>query len=261
MDCEVLIPADLRPRQRCMLEAMLRASASSGISARGKSSYSASSQWLMTWGMGHCGRRSALEVHLRAGGHVIGWDMGYWDRPRQYRLTIDADHPRLRDMPADRFCSSKITLRDDADVSGPIMLVGLGRKSREALGYQGLEWEQKTFHLIRAAYPSVRIIYRPKKPEPFPLCATVDGEIEQALRGCSLVVCRHSNVAVDACIAGIPVVCEDGAAIALYNSNLSSPVHPDRSARQQFLQNLAWWQWNPTEAPEAWNFIKQTICG
>lgn len=260
MDCEVLIPVELRARQRHMLEAMLQASALSGIIAWRKPVYSASSKLLMTWGMGHCGRRSAINSHLRAGGHVIGWDLGYWDRKHQFRLTVDRDHPQMRDMPADRFHNSSIKLRDDADESGPIMLVGLGRKSRAALGYSGMEWEQKMFQRIRSAYPSARIIYRPKKPEPFSYCAHVEGEIEQALSGCSMVVCRHSNVAVDACIAGIPVVCEDGAAASLYSSDLQNPVKPDRSARQSFLQNLAWWQWQPTEAIQAWNFIKQTIC-
>ena len=37
------------------------------------------------------------------------------------------------------------------------------------------------------------------------------GTIADVLNGCSVVVCRHSNVAVDACIAGVPVECEGGA--------------------------------------------------
>jgi hypothetical protein len=65
------------------------------------------------------------------------------------------------------------------------------------------------------------------------------------MRGCSLVVCRHSNVAIDACIAGVPVECDDGAAFALYRNG----PQPDENARREFLGRLAWWNWGGTRPP------------
>ena len=75
------------------------------------------------------------------------------------------------------------------------------------------------------------------------------------MKGASLVVCSHSNVAVDACIAGIPVDCTDGAALALYKDN----QNPTVERRLEFLRSLAWWQWSTREAPQAWEFIKGVI--
>lgn len=75
--------------------------------------------------------------------------------------------------------------------------------------------------------------------------------IDEALRGASLVVCRHSNVAVDACVAGIPVECDDGAAAALYRGN----PNPTREQRAEFLRRLTFWEWRPDEAAQAWDWI------
>jgi hypothetical protein len=81
------------------------------------------------------------------------------------------------------------------------------------------------------------------------------GDIKDVLRGCSLVVCRHSNVAIDACVAGVPVDCEGGAALALYAEH----PQPTREHRVQFLQRLSWWQWRPSEARDAWQFVNRMI--
>ena len=71
------------------------------------------------------------------------------------------------------------------------------------------------------------------------------------MRGARLVVCRHSNVAVDAVIAGVPVECEDGAAYWLRDK----PYTPE--VRRDFLDRLAWWQWKPEECMKAWEFIRR----
>jgi hypothetical protein len=74
--------------------------------------------------------------------------------------------------------------------------------------------------------------------------------IEQLLCGASLIVCRHSNVAIDGAIAGVPFECEDGAAAWL------KPQPYTRENRLRFLCRLSWWQWRPDEAGEAWAFIR-----
>jgi hypothetical protein len=66
-------------------------------------------------------------------------------------------------------------------------------------------------------------------------------------------------VSIDACIAGVPAVCVDGAGFALYNNSMVSPRKPSEQERLRFLHNLAYWQYRPSEARLAWNFIKDTL--
>lgn len=263
MHCEIILPSGMRKRQRTMLDAMVGAASRAGVQAAPVAAYTGCAPVVMTWGLGHPGRRAALLQHVRQGGHVVGWDLGYWHRDDHYRLTMDNDHPRelLRDMPGGRFDAAGIALRQDYAADGPIILVGLGEKSRKVLGHEGQQWEERMYYALRTAYPRTRILYRPKRPETFGLCEVVQGEIADVLRGASLVACNHSNVAIDACIAGIPVVCNDGAAAALYGNDVTNPLHATHAQRLAFLRRLAWWQWSPNEAMQAWAFVKQITCG
>lgn len=240
---------------------MLATASQAGVQAAAVRAYTGRCQVAMAWGPGHPGRRPALLQHARNGGHVVWWDLGYWHRDRAYRVTVDYDHPQrlLCDMPGNRFDGAGVPLREDYCAGGHIVLVGLGVKSRAMLGFTGLEWEERTFRHVHATYPDATIVYRPKKPEPFKLCGAAVGDVANVLRGASLVVCHHSNVAVDACIAGVPVVCTDGAAAALYTNDITNPLHATRAQRLAFLRRLAWWQWSPNEALEAWTFLKHAI--
>jgi hypothetical protein len=120
---------------------------------------------------------------------------------------------------------------------------------------------------IRKAYPNRRVVYRPKPNNEAPLgidCEQISsGPIEEVLRGAFLVVCRHSNVAVDACIAGIPVVCEGGAASAIYGNDLTAPRTVSREDRARFLQRLAWWQWSRSQIQhgEFWLWLEAALYG
>lgn len=202
---------------------------------------------LLTWGMGHIGRKPIIEAHKANGGRVVGVDLGYWDRrssadtEQNFRLTIDDDHPWIYVAPQDgsRFDESGIVLREDADPDGPILLAEMGRKSERLFPH----WQPRTIKRLKLDYPGRPIVMRRKSPD--------NGPIEQALVGKSLVVCRHSNVAVDACIAGVPVECDNGIAYALYRHG----KNPSREQRLEFLRSVAWWQYKPSEAEQAWKFL------
>lgn len=244
-----------------MMGAMIEAAPAAGVRCIVTEKHGNRAPLLMSYGLGHAVRRPQTQAHLARGGKLIGWDMGYWEREVAMRCTVGGDHARgMPDMPAARWEATGLQLREDFDPAGPVVLVGIGRKSRAQFGLRGQEWELRTLAEIRRVYPKRRVLYRPKKPERLAGVPSVEGEIEDALRGASLVVCRHSNVAVDACIAGIPAVCEDGAAAALYGRDLARPVTPDRAQRLAFLHNLAWWNWKPNEAEEAWRFLLM-VCG
>lgn len=261
MRCEILLATDMAERGRTMLRAMIKAAP---IECKVRQTYGGKCELLMTYGTGHPIRRPWWLQHRKNGGHCIGWDLGYWKHREnetfRMRCTIDTDHPPqwLRDEPSSRFDAESIPLRSEYDPLGPIVLIGLGPKSARVVKEKHQQWELSALARIRAAYPQAEIIFRPKRPD-HPLIdgirAHSDGPIEDAIRGASLIVCRHSNVAIDACIAGIPVVCEDGIASALYGADLINPKRPTESERLRFLRNVAWWQWKPEEAAKAWKYL------
>lgn len=261
MRVEVLLVQDLSERGRLMLKAMVEAAPDVGvkpvISAKG---YRGDCKVLMTYGTGHPIRRPYWQKQRQKGGRCIGWDLGYWHHRANgtftMRATLDTDHPPqfIRDEAPERWDGQGIALREDSNPDGPIVLVGMGVKAARVQNVKPLTWEALQLKKLREEFPKRRIVFRPKHQDgPFlrdlPLMRT--GPIEDVLRGASLVVCRHSNVAVDACIAGIPVRCEDGAALALYKGNPA----PSREDRLRFLRSLAWWNWKPEEAKDAWTYL------
>lgn len=183
------------------------------------------------------------------------WDLGYWDRDESMRVSIDSIHPSEAQLAmAPEGARRDFILREESEPDGPILLIGIGRKSDTMLGLRPLEWEQRKRSELKARFPGRRIFWRPKGKFFVELSGTKAAygmPIEAAMSGCSLVVCRHSNVAIDACIAGVPVECEDGAAHALYRHG----SNPSRQERAEFLRRLSWWNWRPSEAAETWNWI------
>lgn len=255
---EILIDDTLTERGRRLLKKM-SACAPDGSEAR--ETYTGRHRILVVWGGGRPDRVELLKRHRADGGVTVAWDLAYWDREGAARMGINSLHPtaaqlaKAPDGPGRR----EFVLREDADPDGPVLLVGLGRKSARMLGVAPMWWETKRMKALQQRFPGRPIKWRPKGRDRTWLTGAatmcVDMAIEDALRGCSLVVCRHSNVAVDACVAGVPVECEDGAAAALYAGNPA----PTREQRAEFLRRLTWWEWRPDEAPQAWDWIARVI--
>jgi hypothetical protein len=221
---------------------------------------------LILYGLGGADRRQIAADHLASGKPFVAFDLGYWERniePRKFRMAVNGHHPKgvmNGDYPgARRFDSAGIRIGSVADPGGPIMLVGIGPKSN-AVGADG--WVRNKAKELEATFPGKQIIYRPKpnkahEVDSYPISA---GPIDAALEGMSLVVCRHSNVAVDACRLGVPVVCDDGAAVAIYPSQLSDKDNqPDEATRLEFLHRLAWWQYSADEPELIWKWIMRCV--
>lgn len=249
-----------------MLEAMIAAAPAAGVEpVVSRKGFRNDCPVLMTYGTGHPVRRPYWKAQRKRGGRCIGWDLGYWhhrqDGTFTMRATLDDDHPpaHLRPEPPERWDSQGIELREDAREGGPVILVGMGIKAARVHYDRVLAWEHAKLRELHHRFPRARVVYRPKtydhRTKLNGVVVAPAGPIEQTLRGASLVVCRHSNVAVDACIAGVPVECEDGAALALYRGNPA----PTREQRLEFLRSLAWWQWKPEEAREAWTYLLQRL--
>lgn len=241
-----------------MLRALAIAMEESGDTVSRTTAYAGAAQVLVVFGIGADAHNAARNAHLDNGGRVLHFDLGYFGiRKHWLRMSIDHDHPQhLLDMtPADpvRWDAHHLALRKDARDNGPILLVGLGRKSRQYLGLPN--WERDTLRRIRAEFPRRQVIYRPKGHDGIDLRIPTDPDtpIAELLRGASLVVCRHSNVAVDAAIAGVPFQAENGAATWLQGREYTA------ANRLDFLRRLSHWQYNPTEATQAWAFAKRIM--
>lgn len=211
---------------------------------------------LVLYGVGGPDRYPIAQRHK---GRLITFDAGYWHRKlpetrRKYRVSIDDLHPNKLVMKGsapegNKWVKSGLSITTGYDPDGPIMLVGNAPKSVRFFA-QG--WSARRAHEIRRAFPGKKILYRPKPKRPKELGIDHDGlstgKIDEDLVKCSLVVCRHSNVAVDACRLGVPVVCDDGAAAAIYPQRLEDYENqPSLSVRTEFLHRLAWWQWSIDE--------------
>lgn len=270
MNCEILFNGPMSPKGARMLDAMSNAGAAAGVAVKVSTHYKGHCDLLMLYGLGEQERAQAFAKHRASNRHAVVWDLGYYGRPGPkdnypMRMSIDAPHPQalIRAEPSDRWDSAGIPLREDALTHGHIVLVGLGAKARTVIKARGPSWEREKLRHIRNAYPGRQIIYRPKRgtSEAIDCETAAAGPIESVLFGASLVVCKHSNVAIDACIAGVPVACEDGAARALYDDNVTFPLKPTRAQRLNFLRGLAWFQWTPAEALPCWLYLRERLSG
>lgn len=254
MRVEILTDPNMMSRGARMIEALIQ---TCPLPITPSVRYTGTADLLVTYGTGHPLRRQWWNRHRASGRHCIGLDLGYWGADTM-RVTIDADHPQawIRPEHPGRWDTEGIELRNDFNPKGPAIIVGMGRKSLAVHHLRLLEWENRA--VCQAKALGLVPVLKPKRLK----YATIPGvsvetrSIEEALKGASLVICRHSNVAIDACIAGIPVKCEDGAAFALYGKI----QNPDYDQRLEFLRSLAWWNYRIDEAALAWKYLLSRLC-
>lgn len=214
---------------------------------------------------------------------VISFDAGYWERKldvpvRKYRVSIGGFHcpDRIFRGPnpgPERWASAGLEITSRYDPNGPILLVGNGPKSNR-IGAE--RWCADMSRKLREWFPGRTIWYRPKPKRRHDVDVDYDAlaekiNIDSVLAQCSLVVCKHSNVAVDAARVGVPCLAEDGAGHSIYHApdcmvNASwngngLPHMPDAIERAEFLHRLAWWQWSITEIREGkfWPWMLQEL--
>lgn len=202
-----------------------------------------------------------FEAYRRAGLHFIYCDLGYWSRKRArsdyggyHKVVLDGRHATSyfrRNRPGDRL--------EGAPLIGPwqqggrhIVLAGLSAKGAVASGMRPLAWEYQTIAALRKLTDRP-IIYRPKPSwrDARPIEKTIfsPGEqlIEEVLRGAHMLVTLHSNAALDALAAGVPVHAVEGLASVMSTplENVENPLRPND--RQQFFADVSYCHWVRTE--------------
>lgn len=192
------------------------------------------------------------------------FDLGYWDRERYYRWSMNGWSPSLkRGMPPDRFQSLGLTVSPWRKPCGEIVVAGATMKASSEHGLRYQEWETNAVQRLQGL--GKRVVYRPKPNDkfatPIPGAAFDRRPISEALASAHGWVTHHSNSAVDALLAGVPVHCETGAA-----SHFSVPMEtmgdPELLAgREQFLYDVAWLQWTLEEmrSGETWKHIRSML--
>lgn len=231
----------------------------SGLRVLESDAYVGSCDWLLFWGVGADGRAHVRDRHLAAGGRVFHFDYGFFhgeDRKLVFRVAMDGDYvtPYLGQTPEapNRLKAFGVVLRDTYNPDGHIVLAGVGPKMHAYTCPDG--WEAETLCRLRTEYPDRRIVYRPKPNRVGVLlpCETDStSTIEHVLLGASLAVCYHSNVAVDAVLAGVPVDVVEGPAAWL------GPGRKTEAERAGFLCRLALWQYTTNEVEPALRFMRQ----
>lgn len=223
---------------------------------------------LAVWGA--CGPRqwASVQRYRETCRPVLCIDVGYFRRDalfaehRQVKIVLNDPHPEhLPPARPDRFDRLGIPLRNVANSDGPVIVAGMGQKSRRWLyGMSDPRWELDTIE--RARELGNPVIYRPKhrNGEQLPGVVSVgrrESGIEQLLNGAALAISRHSNVChVDAVLAGVPAVVETGPGVNLWPRDLRI-VHRSPDERLDYLRRLAWWSWSLTELQRGdhWDWI------
>lgn len=247
----LLIPASLRRKPLFLMQSVKNAAQKKNIDHRVSRQYQPC-ETLVLYGWGGDIQQQAIEKHK---GNYVALDLGYWLRDgtthRHWRVSINGFHsPQLimrgTTPPSSRFLKAKMTISPDRRNDGHILLIGNAPKSNKVIPGG---WSDRKSRELQSYFPNKEIHYRGKPYRPIEKRVKYHklstGPIDDEIRKASLVVCRHSNVAVDACRLGVPVVCEDGAAAAIYPSDLKRwQKQPTFEQRKDFMTRLAWWQWS-----------------
>lgn len=214
-------------------------------------------------------------AYRRAGAHYAYFDMGYFNRrpsgdkggsrEGHHRLAVnswDTADTMARGMPADRWKALGISVtKPTASIDGAVLVAGMSDKAAGTHGFRPLQWENRTLELLRDAFPTQEVIYRPKPKN------LNEGEpIASVLARTSIIVTHHSNVAVDGLVAGVPCHATKGVGKLASYAEMTQAVairgpvltYDERCA---LLADVAYAQWAPDEMRDgsAWAHIRGII--
>lgn len=196
-------------------------------------------------------------------GRAVYVDLGYWGRREggrwsgYHKISVNARHPvgyyRQPSHPNDRVQRFGVVPAKWRRSGEFILLAGMGDKGAYAEGHDPEAWERWAIAEIQR-YTDRRILYRakPSWKTAKPIAGTVWSDpkvpVENELARSWAVVTHHSNVAVDAILAGVPAFCWGGVAREMSLQDLSrieDPYYPP--GRKQWAADIAYTQWSVDE--------------
>jgi len=214
-------------------------------------------------------------AYRHAGAHYAYFDMGYFNRKPSkdkggsrdghHRLAVNswdtADTMRTL-CPSDRWDALGIEVAPNREQhAGAVLVCGMSEKAAGTHGFRPGQWEAETVATLRAAFPTTEIVDRPK-----PANLDAGEPIAEVLKRTAIVVSHHSNVAVDALVAGVPTYARKGVGKLVSCSNpvdavrMMGPIVAE-PMRRQILADVAYAQWSPPEmrTGAAWSHIRSLI--
>lgn len=221
----------------------------------------------MGYGWSH---RTVFNAYRDAGAQYAYFDLGYWNRrpagmpmDGHYRLAMndwDTVTHMPRGMPGDRFKALDVEVKPRR-AGKHIVIASMSIKAVKVHGYAFHQWE--TMIADRLQEMGYASILRDKPNKKMPAMPPI-GEV---LANTSLLVTHHSNAAVDAIAAGVPVYALRGVGSLVSPGDLTkkaieTPYFPSDAEREAFLADVAYAQWQPAElrSGAAWEFMRGTLC-
>lgn len=191
-------------------------------------------------------------------------DLGYWGRDHYSRVCVNGWSPDqyVRDgLASNRFDRLGLSIKPWRTGGTEILIAGCSPKSAADHGLGYMAWEMKVAAALKDC--GLKVMYRPKPNDrmkrPIKGVCYDERPISEALAAAFAVVTHHSNVAVDALLAGLPVHCEIGAAacMSVPLDRINEAKEPE--GRAQFLHDVAWLQWTLDEmrSGECWAHMKE----
>jgi hypothetical protein len=214
--------------------------------------------------------QAIMKGYTEAGKAAVYLDLAYWHRDTHYKVAVGARHPTVyfqrRRHPADRrqFFGVVPKAYKQQPKDAPILFAGLSQKAAwaENEGPWG-QYEARAIASIRR-YTTRPIIYRTKvrgtaKPIPGTIHSDLTKLLQPLLEKAHCVVTRHSNVAVDGLVEGIPCFAWHGvgSVMGLQDvSKIETPYYPED--REQWLNDVAYCQWSMDEMKDGscWHHLK-----
>lgn len=166
-------------------------------------------------------------------------DHGYFGRGQHYRCTRNAwQHDGSGTAGPARFESFGLRIQPWRGPGRDVLVCPPGPVFAALHGFDADAWLAELLGRLRARTGRRLRVRRKGDPQP----------LEQALRTAHCVVTYMSNVAVEALVAGVPVVCLGPCAAATLGGTVDDIDNPPRPpGRDQFLFNLAANQWTLDE--------------
>lgn len=205
---------------------------------------------------------------------AVYMDLGYWSRringkyDGYHKVSVNSRHPTAYFQKVkhsgSRFRSLGIPIEPwKKNDDGHILVAGMSAKAALAEGIDPEVWERNIIREI-SLRTNRKIVYRPKPN--WSSARPISGseiqrkvELADAFVNCHSVVTHHSNVAVDALLAGIPAFCWHGLATPMSKHiihEIEEPWFPD--GRDQWAFDIAYCQWSIEEMAKGlpWKHLK-----